>query len=328
MAQVMLSRTDSSVFPVGAAAWLLSATMLLSWTDGALGLQSDQLQLSLEQRIANDRQLTRAGERAGMDSLHMGRLWARLASDYEDAGGYVQSEDAYNHALKLFEASPEGAADYAIALDNLGSLYLIKGDLNAAEEIRRRSMKLREAKGDKLEIARGRAHLAEVAFARHKYKEAENESAEAYREMVDVKDTSADDLVCALITLTYSSSANRRDAEALMYGSTALTRARAAFAARSMQVGGAQVAMGYAEWKAGRKDDADRDMRDGVESLREGTTPGHPYLLGALREYSDFLEQTGRKREAREIADEEKRLQAPASACNHCTVSVYGLRPK
>ena len=36
------------------------------------------------------------------------------------------------------------------------------------------------------------------------------------------------------------------------------------------------MALGYAEWKAGKKDDADRDMREGLESLREGMTPGHP----------------------------------------------------
>jgi tetratricopeptide (TPR) repeat protein len=284
---------------------------------------------SLEQRIANERELMRAGERKGIDSLHMGRLWAKLASDYEDAGAYVQSEDAYNHALKLFGASPEGAADYAIELDNLGSLYLIKDQLNAAEEIRKRSMALREAAGDELQIALGHAHLAEVAFARHKYKEAEEESAKAYREMVAVKDPSAEDFVSDLFTLTYSSSVNREYADAVAHGMDALSRARAAFASNSMQVGGAQMALGYAEWKAGKKDDADRDMRDGLEALREGMMPGHPYVLGAMRQYSEFLERTHRKREAKQVAEEEKRLEvAPAAGCNNCTISVYGLRAK
>ena len=284
---------------------------------------------SLEQRIAEERRLVHVGEHEGVDSLHMGRLWAKLASDYEDEGAYVQSEDAYNHALKLFGASSEGAADYAIALDNLGSLYLIRGELNTAEEIRKRSMALREAAGDKLQIARGRAHLAEVALARHKYKEAEEESAQSYREMVEVKDASAEDFVSDLITLTYSSCINRQYADALAYGTDAVARARSAFAANSMQVGGAQMALGYAEWKAGKKEDADRDMREGIEFLREGTTPGHPFVLGALRQYSDFLEQTGRKREARQVAEEEKRLEAaPASSCSNCTISVYGLRSK
>ncbi len=313
---------------IGDAA-LLSVVILLGLVLRMGAMQLNQNALSLEERIAHERALVRAGEHEGIDSLHMGRLWAMLASDYEDDGAYLQAEDAYNHALKLFEGSPDGAADYAIALDNLGSLYLVKGEFATATEIRKRSMRLRESGGDKLEIARGHAHLAEVAFARHSYKEAEEESAKAYQGMVEVKDPSAEDFVSDLVTLTYSSCVNHEYLDAVAHGTEALTRARAAFAVNSLQVGGAQVALGYAEWKTGKKDDADRDMREGIASLRAGMTPGHPYVLGALRQYSSFLEQTHHKREAKLIAEEEKRLEvAPAGACSNCTVSVYGLRAK
>jgi len=328
MAQVMLLFSRFSVVQrMWAAAWLMSLVALQLWVTRAKALQVAELPPSLEQRVAHEKELVREGEKAGMDSLHMGRLWTKLASDYEDEGAYVQAEDAYNRALKLFVASPAGAPEYAITLDNLGSVYVLKGELNAAAECRKRSMALREAAGDKLEIARGWAHLAETSLARHQSKEAEAEASKAYQQMVAVNDPVAEDFVSALVTLTYASTFNQEHAEALEYGSTALSRARMAFAANSLQVGAAQVAVGYAEWKAGKKDDADRDMHAGVEALRSWTTSGHPYVLAALRQYSAFLAQTHRKREAKQAAEEEKKLEV-APACNNCTVSVYGLRAK
>ncbi len=329
MTQVTLFFRLGVVQRIRAAAWLTGLVVLHLWVARARALQAVEPPASLEQRVARGKELVREGEKAGMDSLRVGRLWAKLASDYEDEGAYVQAEDAYNRALKLFASSSAGAAEYAITLDNLGSMYVLKGELNAAAECRKRAMALREPTGDKLEIARGWAHLAEISLARHRSKEAEAEASKAYEQMAAVNDPVAEDFVSALITLTYASSFNQEHVEALGYGSAALSRARMAFAADSLQVGGAQVAIGYAEWKAGKKGDADRDMRAGVEALRSWTTSGHPYVLAALRQYSAFLEQTHRKREAKQVAEEEKQLElAPAAGCNDCTVSVYGLRAK
>lgn len=329
MAQVILFFRFGFVERIRIVAWLAGFVVLQLLVTKARALQAVEVPASLEQRVAHEKELVHEGEKAGMDSLRMGRLWAKLASDYEDAGAYVQAEDAYNRALKLFVSLPVGAAEYAVTLDNLGSMYVLKGELNAAAECRKRSMAVREAAGDKLEIARGWAHLAEISLAMHRSKEAEAEASKAYQQMVAVNDPVAEDFVSALITLTYASSFNQEHAEALDYGSAALSRARKAFAADSLQVGGAQVAIGYAEWKAGKKDDADRDMHAGVEALRSWTTSGHPYVLAALRQYSAFLEQTHRKREAKQIAEEEKKLEvATTAACSNCTVSVYGLRTK
>jgi tetratricopeptide (TPR) repeat protein len=329
MAQVMLFPRFAVVQRIRNVAWLASLVALQLWAMRAKAVQVVEQPISLEQRVAREKELVRQGEKAGMDSLRVGRLWAKLASDYEDAGAYMQAEDAYNRALKLFASSPSGAAEYGVTMDNLGSMYVLKGELNAAAECRKRSMAVREAAGDKLEIARGWAHLAEISLAMRRSKEAEAEASKAYQEMVAVDDPVAEDFVSALITLTYASSFNQEHAEALEYGSSALTRARVAFAADSLQVGGAQVAIGYAEWKAGKKEDADRDMRAGVEALRSWTTSGHPYVLAALRQYSAFLVQTHRKREAKQVAEEEKKLElAPAASCSNCTISVYGLRPK
>jgi tetratricopeptide (TPR) repeat protein len=314
---------------VRAAAWFAGAVALLLCGMTAQALQVAPAGVSLEQRVAQDQDTIRAGEHEHMDPLKLGRLWAHLAVDYEDAAEFSKSENAYNRALKLFQATPEGAKDYAIALGNLGSLYLASGDFDAAERCRRQSMALREAAGDRLEIARGESHIAEVSLAKHHFKDAARESSMAYREMVEVKDSDASDLVSTLVTMTFASCMNKQCGEAVAHGREAVSLARESFPANSLPMGEAQMALGYAEWKTGLKDDADRDMREGIAALRAWMTPGHPYFLGAMRQYRLYLDQTHRKREAQQIAAEEKRFEtAPANACSNCTISAYSLRAR
>ena len=324
----MVSSLRCDVQRIPAAAWLVGAVALLLWAARVEALQMQQTASSaLEQRIEHEANVIHAGERAGLEPLKLGRLWAHIATEYEDEAEFSKSEDAYNRALKLLRPAPEGATSYAIVLDNLGSLYLATGNLNAAEGCRKQAMALHEAAGDRLQIARSESLLAEVSLARHKFKDAEQQSMEAYREMVAVKDAATGEMVGALVTLTYASCMNRHCAEGVEHGREAILLAHEAFAANSLPMGEARMALGYAEWKAGMKDDADGEMREGIEILKEWRTPGHPYVLGAMDQYRKYLDETHHKREAQQIAEEEKRLQgAPSASCANCTVSVYGLR--
>jgi tetratricopeptide (TPR) repeat protein len=283
----------------------------------------------LEQRIAQDLDLTKVGERTGVEPLSLGRLWAHLAVDYEEAAEFAKAEAAYNRALQIFERTPDAAKDYAIALDNLGSLYLASHNDEAAEKCRRRALAAREGVGDRLEIARGKALLAEVYLARRKYKEAQQTAAEAYDAMVGAKDPDSSELVSTLITLTFSSSMHGQHAYAVERGREAESLALAALPADSLLTGEVRMALGYAEWKAGMADGPDEEMREGVRILRKWVTPGHPYLLGAMTQYRNYLKDAHRAAEAKEIAEEEKALMSnPPNTCANCTVSVYGLRAR
>lgn len=326
MAQ-MISSSRSCAQCIRATAWLAGAAVLLLWASRGEALQVTQTNASQQQRVAEDLNMIRAGQQAGMEPLKLGRLWSHLAAEYADAADFLKSEDAYNHALKLFETVPEGSTDFGIVLDNLGSLYLAEGNLNAAESCRKRAMTLRQAAGDKLQIARGESHLAEVSLAKHNFKEATQKASEAYREMLAVEDHDASDLVSTLMTLTYASAMNRQGLEGVIYGREAMALTRSSFAANSMPMGQAKMALGFAEWKAGKMDAAMEDMREGVEILRTSMALGHPYVLGAMVQYRKYLNETHHKREAQQIALEEKKLASLSSVtCPNCTVSVYGLR--
>jgi len=84
--------------------------------------------------------------------------------------------------------------------------------------------------------------------------------------------------------------------------------------------------LGFVEWKAGEREAADEDLREGVRILRLQLPPTHPLMVHALELYRDYLADNHRGPEAQKIAEEQKTLYEHARSCSGCTVSVHGLR--
>lgn len=309
---------------------LAGLTLLFELTLRASGSQdvgAVAVPQTLQEQIASDKQLIHAAEWTGIEPRSMGRLWSRLATEYEDAGDFTNGEAAYNRALEFLQKAPNALIDYAATLDNMGSMYLAKGNYDAAETCRKRSYAIREKTGDGLEIARGRWLLSEVQLAKHNYKEAQKNAFEAFHEMVVLNDPSVIERVAALTIVTYASCMNHQCTLAIESGHEATALALAELPPDALLLGEARMAVGYAEWKAGVKNTPDEEMREGIRILRKCTTPGHPYLLGAMSQYSNYLKDVHRTVEANEIAEEEKKLKGTLpSSCANCTVSVHGLR--
>lgn len=279
----------------------------------------------IEQRIARELALIRDGEQHGLDPLKMGRLWAHLAIDYEDEAEFTRAESAYNHSLRILKPLPEGAADYANVLDNLGSMYLMQGNSTEAERCSRSSLAVREKIGDKLQIARGRWHLAEVELGRQRTTEAQQDALVAYHEMLALKDPQTTDLVSALITLTYAECSNDACTDGVTHASQSLDLARSATPHDPIQFGQALLALGYAEWRSGTKGTPELKMRQSIEIFKAQRSSGRVYVLRAMQQYRMYLDAMHRGPEAKQVALEQEQLKKQASYCPNCTVSIYGL---
>jgi len=112
--------------------------------------------------IEHDRSLLANAERLKLSNTDVGILWARLGGEYEDLMQYRESEAAYTHALDLLEHAPGAEERYALALDNLSSLYILTLRLDAAERLSKQALDVAERLGNSLVIARAEAHLGEV----------------------------------------------------------------------------------------------------------------------------------------------------------------------
>jgi tetratricopeptide (TPR) repeat protein len=280
---------------------------------------------SLEQRIAQELALIRYGEQDGLDPMRLGRLWAHLAIDYQDEAEFTKAESAYNHSLRILKLLPAGQADYANVLDNLGSMYLMQANPAEAERCSRNSLAVREKIGDKLQVARGRWHLAEVEFGRQRAKEARMDALEAYNEMVELKDPQTRDLVSALITLVYAECSHDGCMDGITHANRSLALARGAKPEDAIGIGQALLALGYAEWKSGMRDGPELAMRQSIGIFKAQKSGGRIYALRAMEQYRSYLDANRRGPEARQVALEQEQLKKQSSYCLNCTVSVYGL---
>lgn len=289
-------------------------------------LKADQIEeaTSPAARIARNRALIADADERKLNPIQIGELWAQIASDYQDLNEFGASEAAYNNALGLLEPQSSGQISYAVTLSNLGSLYSMTQNYDAAENCTRRSLAVLEKLGDPLMIARAQGHLADVYLAMGRNKDALRYSALAVQAVAALPGATSDDKGSMLISYAYASCLTSHCDDGLQAAREAMKIVSTSFAPESFPAGQAHVALGYAESKSGELTAAEADLSEGIRILRRQLPASHPLIIHALDIYREYLAGNHRDAEAKRIAKEQK--ASNKGNCSTCTVSVYGLR--
>lgn len=283
-------------------------------------------QSDLDARIRRELQFIERNPQANNSPLTVGRVWAQIAYDYQDEGAFASAEAAYVKSLAELRDVAEATSEYATILDNFGSLYLMTGRLQEAENCRKKSLEMRKQSGDPLDIERSRAHLAEVALARHKWKDAEKQASEAAQEMILLNDKQKTDVISALITESYAQSLEGKQQDAVLSAKQAVAIASDSFPLQSLPVAQAYLVLAIVQLKAGSVEEAGNSLRHSIPNIRELTAPGDPQRTVALTIYKGYLLRSHQPHEADKVDNElRSNTQQRDSQCKDCTVSVYGL---
>jgi tetratricopeptide (TPR) repeat protein len=281
-------------------------------------------------RIPQYRRMIEVGERTALPPSKLGYLWALLASSYQDADDENNAIDAYQRALHLLANESSDRANYAAALDNLGSLYLEYGRTEEAEATRKQVLALRKQLGNPFEIARSEQHLAEAVLARHRYKEAEQGARTALETLAPTESGPhpyATTELAALVTLSYAECMQSKKQDCLQVAERADRLAIQAFQPGSLQHAHTLMALGFAQSKNKAPTEAERNMLEGIQLLRERTGETSPIVTEALFEYRGFLKSQHRDTDL-EAVDKQLngRMPIEQTPCPNCKVSVYALR--
>ncbi|MGZ5141645.1 MAG: tetratricopeptide repeat protein [Burkholderiales bacterium] len=290
----------------------------------ALEAQQGEESTAPAAHIARNRALIADAAKLKLNPIQIGGLWAQIASDYQDLGEFTESEAAYNRALALLEPESSAQIAYAVTLSNLGSLYDMTRNYDAAENCTRRSLAVLEKLGDPLMIARAQGHLADVYLAMGRNKDALRYSALAVQAVAALPGATSDDKGSMLISYAYASCLTSHCDDGLQAAREAMKIVQTSFAPESFPAGQAHLALGYAESKSGELNAADEDLREGVRILRRQLSASHPLMIHALDIYREYLAGNHRDAEAKRIAKEQ--MAGNKSDCSNCTVSVHGLR--
>jgi hypothetical protein len=317
--------TMLSTVPVGAR-HLAGTVLLLSVVacPSQVTEPSPATSFTLQQTIANEVQQIKADTDQQRSDDHLGFLWARLASDYRQAGDFPASEGAYLQALRLLDHGPTAARrNYATTLDNFAMLYGSYERFDDAEKYLKRALEVRKEVGIPLDQARTEQHMSEIDLYRRNYKEAENRAARALQIMLDQNDPNRLDIIAALNSLTYARCLRGHCEEGVLDALRSLDIARTAFGEDSVGTACALLAVGFAEWRLGRLDAADETMHKAVNMMKAHLDPNSKTVMLAMRQYRDYLKSVHRDTEADGI-ERDIAASARGPACKNC-INVRSL---
>ncbi len=250
-----------------------------------------------------------------------GRAWLELAVLRQDAAQFGDAENAYRKAVSLLKDGDR--MTLASALDHFGTMHVEMGQFAKAEPLERKALAMRLDAGDKRAIGISYAHLAVLEFGKRDLGLAETNAEMAVSLLAPERrsDATADNAtpeeqMSALIDLSLVRCAKGRCGEAKPEIKRALAVAHAHYAADSVPVGFLDYLTGYAEWKSGDPAAAAAPMERGIKELGTQLGWGHPTFVAALSKYEVFLKQTGRRREAAEVAARLARFGNPHGRSN------------
>jgi tetratricopeptide (TPR) repeat protein len=303
----------------------LSLLLLTALRFGWAQAPSPQI-ASSHARIAQDQASIRAAEQQHSPAAEAGALWADLGAEYQHATEFPQAEDAYNRSLHLLKTAPASGEEYAATLDNLAALYLIYGRVDDAESARKQALMVRQKLGDISGIGVSHIHLADIALARHQFKEAEKLALRGMEEMKSSSSPSREGMLSGLITVTYARCSRGHCDEGVTNAEQAIAFANSHFQPGSAAAGFALETLGFAKWKSGAIHDGEVAMVQGIQILRTDLAPADPRLAGALLQYRAYLIAEDRQTEAQEIHEQVGKMTAESGVyCSNCAVSVNSL---
>jgi tetratricopeptide (TPR) repeat protein len=277
----------------------------------------------IQEAVKLDVRLIRVAEHDRLPNAKQGYLWARLASEYAQLGDFARAEDAYFHSIQLLKDLPEARANYATLLDNLGVLYLAYNRRDDAERYINEAFTARREQGNTANLGISQLHLSEVALADHKFKDAERFAAEANANLSAAGDEGKKGLIGTLVALAYARCSRDKCTEGLRNAEQAMELARLVYPNDSLPIGHALMALGFANWKSGNGQQAEKMMLEGINIITTQNAPGTPYSRNALSEYRTFLAAMHRPQDVKRI-DDQIASMAPQT-CANCTVSVTTL---
>jgi tetratricopeptide (TPR) repeat protein len=288
---------------------LLTSTNIRSFAQSPeVNAQTLPVQISEQQQIVK----TATGNKGW-------EAWLKLAVLLQDAARYRESEDAYLATIDLMKS--ENPAIVADVLDHMGTMYVESGQLIKAGPMERQALAAREEEHDQLGAGVSHMHLAVLLLAENAMQSAETEAESAVRLLVPEYSSSAinaaatpEEKMTALIDLSLVRCATGAWSGAVPTLGWALKIAHASYPDNSIPVGYIDFLLGHADWKSGASLSGDELMRQGVHELATQIGWGHPTYVKVLRQYRDYLSQTRRTQEARQIESELKKLDHAADS--------------
>ena len=261
-----------------------------------------------------------------LDTFETGKAWNILGLAYEDQGELQLAQHADEESIRILEGLPN-TRDYAMALDDLGGVYVTAGQFEAADKLRLKALGLYEKAGDNGGIAITSNDLALSAFRQNKVSEGQKYLERAQKEARTATDLDNDNRA-AIASLEGWKAWHDGDypASVTKY-KQALDLWRALHGEDHPSTGWAHVLLSDAYSAAGQLTTSLVEAKKGVDILdRSLGRQNRHYLLAELA-YARVLDASGSRAEAAKIRTtaEQSLKEDDRRQCLGCTINAMAF---
>ena len=264
----------------------------------------------LLKRISAFEAAAKEAQSGGASDDTVAKIYAGLASFYEDAGMYAQSVRALDHAVSLLRRNAELNGELATNINHLGMLHAEMGRMREAEREEMEALRLRENVGNPLENARSWNALSGLYFKERKYTSSRDLAQRAMDEFSKDKEADVMDRISSRMNLSLALCYMKECSSAVPVLKDAVAIAKVAFKANDFPIGESEFLLGFAYWKSGDVAGANEYMEAGTSLMKVQLGWGHPAYLNALGHYARFLRENHRVEDAEAVERQIRRAEA------------------
>jgi tetratricopeptide (TPR) repeat protein len=253
-----------------------------------------------------------------------GVAWNLLGTAYQFLGEYDKARRSFEAAIRLLKDNEAQVDQYAVALNNLGSLDSEEGQAESSRILRLKAKQLYSSVGNHSGVARVANNLALVSVRQGRYKDARHSIAEAFREAGLAPQPNIDDLA-AMYSIQCLIAGHDRDWPAALAAiQHAIDLWEPGHGSRYFLLAGAYALRAQIYAKLGQYQRAQSDSQNALARFEK--TPGidSPLYLEAELVYARILRDSGSKKEASSIEDKAKASleELRRQQCTGCSVSL------
>ena len=262
-----------------------------------------------------------------LEPWETGRVWIVLGSVYQDLGRYPEAQRAYQNAISLFRNQPGRQREEAVAMDNLGSLYLEIGQPEMSKRLQLQVIKVAAAIEDHAALARTYNNLAATALRQRDWKEARKRLDSALAEIKLAPKVRADDLAAIHCNAGWLSVKNHDYEQALKYFDAALESWTEQHGMNHQLTASGYVLRGRTLALMGNARQGLEDVKTGVAIIQKTVGTNVPLYFAARLAYADALSAAGSTKEGKAMrATAERSLQSFRSTSSQYLISVDAFR--
>ncbi|MBL8292615.1 MAG: tetratricopeptide repeat protein [Bryobacterales bacterium] len=246
------------------------------------------------------------------NATQVSRILSALGVAEYRLGNMRKAKSCFLKAVRVLE--DEGAPVEIAHLMNAGKIHLELGEGAQAERCFRRALEVNPGS------ASLRHNLGQVFLMMEQYDKAEAQFRAALA--LPEPDPSTKTAVLSDLASLLSRKGDRAGAttaieDALKSAPSGQARARVLSNRASIQ------------WRSGKRDQAELDLRAAWREAEAAVGPSHPDLAEILREYAHFLKNSGRHKDAKQIAERASQIEsafAPQTNSGRTTVDILDLK--